>query len=229
MALAIFDIDGTLVGGASTERRFYAELLRTGNQGPRQVAASALFLLLNAPRFGRQVFKKNKAYLAWLRREKVGALASRWLETALADYWIEPTRRRLQEHLERGDRVLLLSGTPQFIADGIAAQLGVTECIGSLCATRGESFDWRVPLRHPFGTAKLALATDYCRRAGIAATDVFAYGDSRYDLPLLYWCGHPVAVQPEHELAQVARERNWELLDRRGTGASGSNSLTRPG
>ena len=125
--------------------------------------------------------------------------------------------------------VLLLSGTPQFIADGIAAQLGVTECIGSLGATRGVSFDWRVPLRHPFGTAKLALATDYCRRAGIAATDVFAYGDSRYDLPLLYWCGHPVAVQPDRELAQVARERNWELLDRRGTGARGSNSLTRPG
>jgi len=226
MALAIFDIDGTLIGGASTERRFYAELLRTGNQGPRQVSASALFLLLNAPRYGRQVFKKNKAYLAWLHRKKVEALASAWLESALVGHWVEPTRKRLQSHLERGDRVLLLSGTLQFIADGIAAQLGATDCIGSECATRGDSFDWRAPLRHPFGIEKLALATDYCRRAGISANDVFAYGDSRHDLPLLYWCGHPVAVQPDAELARVARERQWVMLGERAIGA-GSDSLIR--
>jgi phosphoserine phosphatase len=124
--------------------------------------------------------------------------------------------------------VLLLSGTLQFLADGIAAQLGVADCIGSECATRGELFDWRPPLRHPFGTEKLALATDYCRRAGIAPSDVIAYGDSRHDLPLLYWCGHPVAVRPDAELARVARERHWELLGEQTAGAR-SDSLIRPG
>jgi len=228
MALAIFDIDGTLIGGASTERRFYAELLRTGNQGPRQVSAAALFLLLHAPRFGYHVTKKNKAYLAWLRRDKVAALASRWLESALTGHWIEPTLERLRAHQERGDRVLLLSGSLQFLADGIASQLGVSDCIGSECAVRGDLFDWRPPPRHPFGAEKLALAAEFCRREGIASTDVIAYGDSRHDLPLLCWCGHPVAVRPDAELARVARERHWELLGEPAAGV-GPGSLIRPG
>jgi len=227
MALAIFDIDGTLVRSPSTERRFYAELLRTGNQGPRQVAASALFLLLNAPRYGRQVFKKNKAYLAWLRRDKVQGLASSWLEAGLAGQWIGLAVSRLRMHQERGDRVLLLSGAPQFIAEGIAAELGVTECIGTRFSTRGQCFDWRAPTRHPFGVEKLAIAADYCRRAGIAPADVIAYADSRHDLPLLYWCGRPVAVCPDAELLRVAGERHWDVIGDRGADGSGGKFLIR--
>jgi phosphoserine phosphatase len=226
MALAIFDIDGTLVTGASTERRFYLELLRSGNQGPRQVTAALAFLLVMSPRYGRQVFKKNKAYLAWLNRRKLQDLASHWTAMALERHWFKPALQRLRQHQAAGDSVLLLSGTPQFIAAGIAARLGVDEYLGSVCAERTASFDWRPPLRHPFGVEKLAIAADYARARSIAPTEVSAYADSHHDLPLLVWSGRAVAVRPDRQLARVAAQRHWEILGDRSSDRDGSGSLS---
>jgi hypothetical protein len=38
-----------------------------------------------------------------------------------------------------------------------------------------------------------------------------AYSDSITDLPMLELVGNPVAVNPDRELARVAREREWEV------------------
>ncbi|HEX5421205.1 MAG TPA: haloacid dehalogenase-like hydrolase, partial [Gammaproteobacteria bacterium] len=74
MKLAVFDIDGTLVRGAS-ERMFWWYLLRRGRQGPRQLFAFLLFMLRYLPTGGIQTPRKNKAYLSGLRVEEVDALA----------------------------------------------------------------------------------------------------------------------------------------------------------
>ncbi|RMF98250.1 MAG: HAD-IB family hydrolase [Gammaproteobacteria bacterium] len=215
MRLAIFDIDGTLVSGASTERRFYLQLLRSGNQGPRQVLAAACFPLRWAPVYGSQVFKKNKAYLYRLRVAKVAALASAWVRRGLTAHWYEPCLQRLRWHRERGDRILLLSGTPQFIADQIARLVGADAAIGSLCARDDGRFRAAPPLRHPFGDEKLRLAEDWCREQGLELASAAAYGDSRHDLPLLTRVGRPVAVRPDAELQAAATEAGWEILGRR--------------
>ncbi len=39
----------------------------------------------------------------------------------------------------------------------------------------------------------------------------YAYSDSITDLPMLELVGHPVAVNPDRDLARVAREREWEV------------------
>ena len=40
----------------------------------------------------------------------------------------------------------------------------------------------------------------------------YAYSDSESDLPMLRAVGHPVAVNPDAELARVAREEGWDVL-----------------
>ena len=40
----------------------------------------------------------------------------------------------------------------------------------------------------------------------------WAYSDSVSDLPMLELVGHPVAVNPDAELARIARERNWQVM-----------------
>ena len=46
---------------------------------------------------------------------------------------------------------------------------------------------------------------------GIDLDASYAYSDSATDLPMLEVVGHPVAVNPDRELARVARERAWEV------------------
>ena len=46
---------------------------------------------------------------------------------------------------------------------------------------------------------------------GIDLAASYAYSDSITDLPMLELVGNPVAVNPDRELARVAREREWDM------------------
>jgi HAD superfamily phosphoserine phosphatase-like hydrolase len=212
VALAVFDIDGTLVTGPSTEKRFFLHLLRSGRIGPRQVLGFAWFLLRWTPRFGRHVFKKNKAYLAWLREDDVRRLAAAWVAPALEQAWFAPCVARLRRHQEAGDAIVLLSGTPQFVAGAIGAALGVSRVIGSDCVVADGRFRTRPPRRHPFREDKAALVRSLARELGVAPADVTAYGDSIYDLALFREAGTVVAVRPDEDLAAVADASGWEVI-----------------
>lgn len=213
MALAIFDIDGTLVAGASTEKRLFAHLLGRGRLG-----ASQLLAFLRAglgPDADGHTWKRNKSYLAGLACAEVAAEATAWAARAAARWWFEPCVARLRAHQAAGDAVVLLSGTPQFLADELARQLGVGRAIGTLCAVEAGRFLAAPPVRHPFGATKLDLARGLCAESGVPAAAVIAYGDSRHDLPLLGFAGRAVAVRPDAGLRAEARRRGWPVIGRR--------------
>lgn len=212
MGLAVFDIDGTLITGSSSERRLFRALLRSGWLGPRQLVAFAGFAVRYAPAWGPHVFKKNKAYLAGLPVGGVATFTQQWAPTALKSCWFGPAVARLRAHGQRGDRVVLLSGTPEFLARVIAAELGADAAIGTRCAERDGCYTAAPPLAHPFAATKVELTQALCRDLGITMADVTAYGDSAHDLPLLRAVGHPVAVRPATGLAHAARSAGWEVL-----------------
>ncbi|MEO7386577.1 MAG: HAD-IB family hydrolase [Gammaproteobacteria bacterium] len=215
MSLAVFDVDGTLVAGASTEKRLFAHLLRRGVLKPAQLMACLRFGARYWPEFGRQVWKKNKAYLAGLGCADMEALVDGWVQRSAPRWWFAPCVERLRRHQAVGDTVVLLSGTPQFVADALARELGVSRAIGTLCAAVGGRFLAEPPLRHPFGAGKRELVSGLCAEFGVPASDVFAYGDSLHDLPLLRFAGHPVAVRPDVALRREAVAATWEILGSR--------------
>jgi hypothetical protein len=47
---------------------------------------------------------------------------------------------------------------------------------------------------------------------GIDLDASYAYSDSITDLPMLEVVGHPVVVNPDRELARIAKEREWTVL-----------------
>lgn len=215
MALAIFDVDGTLVAGPSTEKRLFLLLLRKGWLGPAQLLAFLRFGAGHAADRGGHVWKRNKAYLDGLPCAEVEALVSGWVARTVSRWWFTPCVERLRLHQAAGDTVALLSGTPQFVADALARELGVNRAFGTVCATASGRFLAHPPLRHPFGGPKLELARALCVETGVPAGDVFAYGDSVHDLPVLRFAGHPVAVRPDVALRAAAQAAGWEILGSR--------------
>ncbi|HMI68991.1 MAG TPA: HAD-IB family hydrolase, partial [Solirubrobacteraceae bacterium] len=53
---------------------------------------------------------------------------------------------------------------------------------------------------------------ELAEREGIDLAASWGYSDSESDLPVLRAVGHPVAVNPDSELARVAREEGWEIM-----------------
>jgi HAD superfamily hydrolase (TIGR01490 family) len=212
MRLALFDIDGTLVTGPSTEKRFALELARRGRIGPRQALAFLAFIPPGLAAHGRHVLKKDKAWVSGLREEDVAAIAADWASRALAHAWFEPCVARLARHRQAGDVVALLSGTPQFVATAIGTVLGVDVAIGARCSTERGRFLARAPLVHPFGAGKIATARELALAHGTDLAEATAYADSIHDLPLFLAVGRPVAVRPDERLAAEAAARGWETL-----------------
>lgn len=200
MALAFFDLDGTLAPGPlSCEQAFFLRLLSRRRLGPRQLLAGLAFL----PR-GRS----NKAYLAGLAPEDVGA----WAEAFIGESPLSALRasvlERLEGHRRAGDRLVLLTGAPDFLAAPLARRLNIAHCIATVCARANGRYATAPPVEHPYGADKPRLAAALCRSLGEELRDASAYADSHADLALLEAVGRPVAVRPD------ARLRGWELLDR---------------
>ena len=213
MRLVLFDIDGTLVSGASTERRFYRYLWRRGEQRPRQFFGAIAGLGRALLRHGRQVFKKNKGYLVGLPVDRVTRLAGEWAQSQLQACLYQPAVSRLRQHQAAKDHIVLLSGTPDSLARAIADQLGVAQAVGSIVPVHDGRYSSSEPISHPFADRKRTIAEGLARTLRIDPQDVVAYGDSQYDQPLLDWAGEAIAVNPDARLNAVARARGWTILD----------------
>ena len=210
--LALFDIDGTLVREPSTEKRFTLWMLLRGRIGLIRLLAYAVYSLRYLPPYGLKVFAMNKAL--WWRRtpESVRSLACEWAGQHLRKSLYPPCVDRLQRHRERGDIVVLLSGTPDFLAEAVAEQLDVPTVLATRCAARNGRFSLAPPEVHRVGEEKLSAARDLCLSLGASLANASAYGNAITDLPLLAACGEPVAVNPDRELAAEANRRGWEII-----------------
>lgn len=203
------------MAGPSTEKRLFLFLLRTGWLKPAQLLNFLRFGVTHAALYGRHTWKKNKAYLGGLPCAGIEALVSGWVRQAAPDWWFAPCVARLREHQRAGDTVVLLTGTPQFVAEALALELGASRALGTVCASEAGTFLAGPPLRHPFGSEKLELLVSLCTELRVDARDLHVYGDSLHDLPVLRHAGHPVAVRPDPGLRSAAGAAGWEIIGRR--------------
>ncbi|HQU16850.1 MAG: HAD family hydrolase [Gammaproteobacteria bacterium] len=212
MRLALLDLDGTLLAGPSSEQLFILHLLRNRILGPRQGWAAAGFLWRYSGRYGRHVWRKDKAYLSGLDAALLVPVAAAFVRNFLISRLRPAMLERLRRHQRDGDIPILLTGTLDLIAGPLANHLGISHWCATICAQRHGRFMPQPPERHPFGREKLALASCLAEQLGLALADATAYADSRHDLPLLEAVAHPVAVNPAPGLARAAHRRGWEVL-----------------
>jgi phosphoserine phosphatase len=212
MSVAVFDVDGTLVRGLSTERGYFRWLLARGHLGPRQLGAFLWFNVRWFAVYGWHTFKKNKAYLSGLDENFVAGTARAFVRHDVQRRYDAHCVHRLRSHLTAGDQVLLLTGTLMPIASAIAESLGVHGVVATACATRDGCYTAAPPLSHPFGDEKRALLETERRRLAVDGP-LFAYCDSGYDIALLESVDSPVCVRPDRRLRAHALARGWEILE----------------
>ena len=116
-------------------------------------------------------------------------------------------------HQDDGVRVYIVTAASQELASMLARVLAFDGAIGSqfsevvdgvYTGTPGEPF--------VYGGEKARAIEQLAEREGVDLASSYAYADSASDLPMLRLVGHPVAVNPDSELAKAAREERWEVL-----------------
>lgn len=145
-----------------------------------------------------------------------------WRERYL-ERWIIPNMRpkamdAIKAHRERGDKILVVSATNDFVVVPIAKLFGVEA--NDVLATRLEvtpgGYTGKVAGRPNFKEGKLLNLQAWIaeeNRQGITFGKTYAYSDSRNDLPLLEWADVAVAVSPDDTLHAYALAHHWAVED----------------
>lgn len=120
------------------------------------------------------------------------------------------------EHRRRGDQLVMVTATNEFVTAPIARAFGIDELIAVRLArdARG-TITGRIEGTPSYREGKVARVGEW-----LAAREqdwksyrrISVYSDSANDLPLLEAATDPVATNPGAALETIARQRGWRIL-----------------
>ncbi len=110
------------------------------------------------------------------------------------------TRREIQRHKELGHPVFFISGSPDYLVHKMAERYGITDSIGSRYLLDADGIYTGDVEQMWDSRAKYKAVLDYVKTYDIDLHESYAYGDTSGDLSMFQLVGHPVAVNPTHEL-----------------------------
>jgi HAD superfamily hydrolase (TIGR01490 family) len=129
-----------------------------------------------------------------------------------------PARELVREHLVADDLCAIITATNSFVTAPIAREFGIAHLIATEPEKRNGRFTGKVAGIPCFREGKVKRLEAWLSSRGKRLAD-FAestlYSDSHNDLALLERVTRPVAVDPDEQLAAVARQRGWAVISLR--------------
>jgi HAD superfamily hydrolase (TIGR01490 family) len=210
-----FDLDRTLMAGSSGFHWARAAR-RAGMTTRRRLAKDALdnvrFRLRGSTdEATREVRDRVGEFLEGRRVRELERLSAMVLAGVLPRLY----PRMLEvayEHQDAGRPVYIVTAATQGTADMLAHVLFFDGAAGSKLEERDGRYTGRFDGPFCYGEGKPVRMRELAAERGIDLSESWAYSDSASDLPMLRAVGHPVAVNPDAELAQVAREEGWDVM-----------------
>lgn len=215
MALAIFDLDDTLIHGDSAslwsremvrlcwveDEAFLSldqELMNAYSQGKLAMEEYMAFSL--APMAGRTV-------------EEVAEAVAHFIEAVIEPLVYQEARQAITRHKAAGDRLLVISATGLHIVSPVAAHLGIDEVLAIDLEVEDGRFTGLTEGILTYREGKVLRLSEWLRAQDEMLEGAFFYSDSRNDLPLLKLVDNPVTVNPDPTLRAYAQEHGWPVLE----------------
>jgi HAD superfamily hydrolase (TIGR01490 family) len=213
---AFFDLDKTLMAGSSG-MQFARAAARTGMVSRRQMARWGLdhlrfrlrgatdeetaVVLAQIKKLLRGVRERD---LAWMAPEVLAGIIPRIYPQMLDE---------VRSHQDAGRPVFIVSAAGNELVSMLAYVLAMDGGIGTAYAV-GEDGLMTGELDGPFmyGEGKVEAMRGFAKDHDIDLAESYAYSDSASDLPMLRAVGHPVAVNPDAPLAELAKAEGWRVM-----------------
>jgi HAD superfamily hydrolase (TIGR01490 family) len=217
MALAIFDLDNTLINGDS-DHRWGEFLCAEGLVDPRSFSQEN-------DRF-YQDYQAGKldiqAYLQFALRplagrtvEEVAELQQRFMKDYVEPMLLPAAFSLLDKHREQGDKLVIITASNTVITKPIAKRLGVSTLMGCNVEIKEGKFTGASVGIPSFREGKVARLTEWMSTNNYSLDGAWFYSDSHNDVPLLERVDNPVATDPDPQLAELARQRSWPIISLR--------------
>ncbi len=210
---AIFDLDRTLIAGSSSTivTRHLAEAgISTGADLPFADTLAEIY-----QRFGENWLMMQPAKFA-------GRAAAGWdVETVtaacraaaaeVADHLQPFARSVIDEHRAAGRTLVLATTSPEPFVRPIMEALEFDEVVCTRWRSHQGKFTGELDGEFLWARAKADGVIAWAQANKVSLSESYAYSDSYFDSPLLDAVGHPVAVNPDLQLAATAVVKGWPI------------------
>jgi HAD superfamily hydrolase (TIGR01490 family) len=214
MKLALFDLDNTLLNGDSDFE--WAQFLIGKGVLDREVHEAtniAFFEQYKAGTLDIHAFLDFQlAPLARHPRAELDAWHREFLATRIRPLISPAARALVRQHAAAGDLLAIVTATNSFVTGPIACEFGIPHLIATIPAQDNGRFTGQPRGTPSFREGKIVRVDAWLESLGLwlgSFEQSWFYSDSHNDLPLLEKVTHPVAVDADQTLAQVAAERDW--------------------
>ena len=214
MALALFDLDNTLLAGDSdylwgvflVEKGLVdADLYEEANERfYKQYSDGELDIheFLN--------FSLNP--LSVIPTETLNSLHEEFMDKHIRPLMTRVGQDKVNQHKQDGDTTLIITATNSFVTAPIAKAFGVEHLIATEPEVIDGKYTGKIAGTPSFQQGKISRLNDWMITNNTSLMGSTFYSDSHNDLPLLEIVDKPVAVDPDDTLRDVAEERNWSVV-----------------
>lgn len=213
MALALFDLDDTLLDGDSATLWF--DYLINSGIAPKSMQAAEHQMMQLYYRGELAMEEYMNFTLQPLVGRKVEEVNS-WMEVVLRQDIVPRLfpqgQARLDWHRQRGDRIVLISASGEHIVKPIAKYMGIDDVIAINLAQVEGCYTGKTEGVLSYQAGKVIRLQEWLSNNPHSLDDSYGYSDSINDVPLLNTVANSWAINPGDKLSAIAVKQGWEIV-----------------
>ena len=217
MALAIFDLDNTLIHGDSDHawgeflvqnELVDSDLYRSKNdEFYRQYIEGTLDI--------HEYLEFSLAVLTQYSYQEITQWRQKFYDQVFTQMMQPKAADLLNSHRDNGDYLLIITATNLFVTEPAKTLLDVHDIIAPTPELIGERYTGKVVGTPSFQHGKVTRLHEWLEENNHSLENSFFYSDSHNDLPLLELVDNPVIVDGDQHLLKTAEQRGWPSISLR--------------
>jgi HAD superfamily hydrolase (TIGR01490 family) len=215
LVAAVFDVDRTLVPVTTTERIFIRYLAKRGVLRWQALWRTGLLVLKSLPQRVSpfEAIRRERAYLVGQPYNKMRRMAQDCFDTGIKQRISRAGVEAIKEHKAKGEMVVLLSGSLDFLLEPFKDYVGADHLIAAKMEVVNGRLTGRIVGDWPFGSYKAVLIRHFAEEHGLDFTRSYAYADHHTDHEVLRLFGNPVVINARTKMQEIARREGWTMKD----------------
>ncbi|MGY2260681.1 HAD family hydrolase [Pseudomonas sp. SDO55104_S430] len=213
MALAIFDLDETLIHGDCASL-WSEQMVRLGWVDGESFLRRDKELM---DAYGRGHLAMED-YMAFSLEPLIGRtpaevehLVGPWVEDFIEPIIFSDATKTIAAHRQAGDRILVISASGVHLVAPIAERLGIDEILGIDLEVVNGFYTGKTVGTLTYREGKITRLLEWLDAEEENLEGASFYSDSRNDLPLLQKVDYPHVVNPDPTLREQAEKAGWPI------------------
>lgn len=209
---AVFDVDGTLLPKSSMEQRFIMHLVKRGVILHKNILSYFSYGIISALKGNwEDGFKNNKRYLKGLAVEEIKTIAEYYHRHSISPALSQTGLSTVAEYRIEGFRILIMSGSPDFLAKHLVAEIKPDRSVSTRMGIKDGKFTGAITGLHPYGIRKKKILEELQPQLDIDFKESIVFANHHADVHHMGMFGKAVAVNPTPALRRIAIKREWEI------------------